>query len=211
MPEVTVVNMDNKETGKVELPQKLFDAPVRSDLMYEAVRNYQANQRQGNASTKTKGLVSGGGKKPWRQKGTGRARAGSNRSPIWRGGGTVFGPLPRDYSYKLPKKVKRKALYAAFTSKLQTESLIVINEVVINEPKTKLVRKFLENMQLNNKKILLVVDKSDRNLERASQNMYLVKVVKASDLNVYDLLYYEKLILTMNAVKYLKELHANEK
>jgi large subunit ribosomal protein L4 len=209
MPEVTVVNMDNKETGKVDLPKKLFDGPVRIDLIHEAVKNYLANQRQGNASTKTKGLVRGGGKKPWRQKGTGRARAGSIRSPLWRGGGTVFGPLPRDYSYKLPKKVKRKALYAAFTSKLQNESIIVINEVVINEPKTRLVKKFLETMQLDNKRVLLVVDKRDRNLELASRNLYLVKVAKASDLNVYDLLYYEKMILTMKAVNLLKELHAN--
>jgi len=209
MPEVTVVNMDNKETGKVDLPKKLFDGPVRIDLIHEAVKNYLANQRQGNASTKTKGLVMGGGKKPWRQKGTGRARAGSIRSPLWRGGGTVFGPLTRDYSYKLPKKVKRKALYAAFTSKLQNESIIVINEVVINEPKTRLVKKFLETMQLDNKRVLLVVDKRDRNLELASRNLYLVKVAKASDLNVYDLLYYEKMILTMKAVNLLKELHAN--
>lgn len=208
MPEVAVKDIGNNETGNVNLPEKIFDAPVRVDLMYEAVKNYLANQRQGNASTKTKGLVRGGGKKPWRQKGTGRARAGSIRSPIWRGGGTVFGPLPRDYSYKLPRKVKRKALYSAFASKLQDDAVIVLNELIIHEPKTKHVRNLLKTLQLENKKVLFVVDKGDRNLALASRNLYLVKVSMASDVNVYDLLYYEKLILTLDAVNLLKELHA---
>lgn len=208
MAEFTVIDIENNERGKYDLPEKLFYAPVRVDIMHEAVKNYLANQRQGNASTKTKGLVSGGGKKPWRQKGTGRARAGSIRSPIWRGGGTVFGPLPRNYSYKLPQKVKRKALYSALTSKLEDNNVIFLNELVIHEPKTKHVRNLLKALQLDDKKVLFVIDKEDRNLSLASRNLYLVKVTRASDLNVYDLLYYEKLVLTLNAVNFLKEFHA---
>ena len=208
MPEIKVINKENTETGKVDLPEKLFNAPVRIDLMYEGVKCYLANQRQGNASTKTKGLVRGGGKKPWRQKGTGRARAGSIRSPIWRGGGTVFGPLPRDYSYQLPRKVKRKALYSAFASKLQSDAVIVLNELDINEPKTKHLRNLLKSLHLEDKRVLFVVDKEDINLELASRNLYLIKVERVRDLNVYDLLYYDKLVLTLNAVSLLKELHA---
>ena len=208
MPEIKVINKENTETGKVDLPEKLFNAPVRIDLMYEGVKCYLANQRQGNASTKTKGLVRGGGKKPWRQKGTGRARAGSIRSPIWRGGGTVFGPLPRDYSYQLPRKVKRKALYSGFASKLQSDAVIVLNELDIHEPKTKHLTNLLKSLHLEDKRVLFVVDKEDINLELASRNLYLIKVERVRDLNVYDLLYYDKLVLTLNAVSLLKELHA---
>src|SRR3990172_7474098 len=141
MASVDVINQKGEKVNSIELDDTVFNAEIRDTLVQRVIVWQLAKRRSGTASTKTRGQISGGGKKPWRQKGTGRARAGTNRSPIWVGGGTGVGPLPRDYSHKLPKKGKRKALYAAFTSKLQTESLIVINEVVINEPKTKLVRK----------------------------------------------------------------------
>ena len=148
MAETDIISKDNKSVGKTDLPDDIFAVEIRNGLLHEVVRNHLANKRQGCASTKTKGLVRGGGKKPYKQKGSGRARAGSNRSPLWKGGGTVFGPHPRDYSYKLPKKVKWIALVSALTVKFNDGEVVVIDEIAITEPKTKIVKGFLQGLRL---------------------------------------------------------------
>src|SRR5512141_3232762 len=155
MPSVSMVDQNNKKVKDVELPS-LFSGEVRTHLVHAAVVNQLANRRAGTASTKTKGLVSGGGKKPFKQKGTGRARAGSSRSPLWRHGGTVFGPMPRDYSYELPKKMKRAALVDAFASKIAENRLIVVDSLNITEPKTKLVSVMLEKLGVKQKALVLI-------------------------------------------------------
>ncbi len=206
MPQVDVLNKENKSMGRLELPPEIFGVEVKKGLLHEVVRNHLANRRQGCASTKTKGLVSGGGRKPYRQKGTGRARAGSIRSPLWRGGGTVFGPRPRDYSYKLPKKVKWTALSSALTGKLSDGELIVVDELSVPEPKTKLLASLLNGLGLNGS-LLIVLAEKDVNLELAARNIHRVDVTRVSELNVYSILSHEKIILTKNAVEKMKEVY----
>jgi large subunit ribosomal protein L4 len=162
-----------------------------------------SNRRAGTASTKTKGFVRGGGKKPWRQKGTGRARAGSARSPLWVGGGTIFGPQPRDYSYRLPKKARREALLSALSLKNRDGKIIVLDKLEMAEAKTKLMRKMLEDLQVE--KALIVIPQSDEKVQRAARNLPNVKVLRAEGLNVHDLLRYEHLILTEGSLKLLEE------
>lgn len=206
MPHVDVLNKENKNVGRLELPPEIFGVEVKKGLLHEVVRNHLANRRQGCASTKTKGLVSGGGRKPYRQKGTGRARAGSIRSPLWRGGGTVFGPRPRDYSYKLPKKVKWTALSSALTGKLSDGELIVVDELSVPEPKTKLLVSLLNGLGLNDS-LLIVLSEKDVNLELAARNIHGVDVTRVSELNVYSILSHEKIILTKDAVEKMKEVY----
>jgi len=162
-----------------------------------------ANRRSGSASTKSKGFVSGGGKKPWRQKGTGRARAGSIRSPIWVGGGTVFGPQPRDYSYRMPRKARREALLSALSLKNRDGKIIVIDKFELDEPKTKLMVKALAELKVDS--ALIVIAQSDVKIERSARNLPTVKVLRVDGLNVYDLLRYNHLVLTEGALKLLEE------
>ncbi len=204
MPEpmtLPLMSQGNEVVGEVTLPPELFAGPVRRHLLYETVRMQQANRRAGTAATKTRGFVSGGGKKPWRQKGTGRARAGSTRSPIWRGGATLFGPQPRDYSYRLPASARKAALRSALAAKAREGKVTVLDRITLEAPKTKLLAQLMAT--LNVQSALIVVPEQDSSLERAGRNLPLVKVLRAEGVNVYDLLRYDRLILTQDAVQAL--------
>jgi len=206
MAEFDIISKENKSVGKVDLPDDIFGVDVKKGLLHEVVRNHLANRRQGCSATKTRGLVSGGGKKPWRQKGTGRARAGSNRSPLWRGGGTVFGPQPRDYSYKLPKKMKWAALSSALSVKLSNAEVVVIDELSVSEPKTKEVRGLLDGLNID-RNVLIIVPSRNETLELAARNIPGVTVSRVSELNVYSVLAHEKLLITKEAVEKMKEVY----
>jgi large subunit ribosomal protein L4 len=182
-----------------QLRQDIFSVRVLPNLLQQVVRMQLNNRRAGSAATKTKGFVRGGGKKPWRQKGTGRARAGSIRSPIWVGGGTIFGPRPRDYSYRLPKKARRAALLSALSLKHRDGKLIVVQSIELTEAKTKLMRELLKTLQVES--ALIVLADSSREVELAARNLPNAKVLRVAGLNVYDLLRYEHLILTAKALQ----------
>ena len=185
------------------LNEAIFGAKTRPHLLHQAVVMQLANRRAGSAATKTKGFVSGGGKKPWRQKGTGRARAGSIRSPIWVGGGTTFGPQPRDYSYRMPRTARREALLSALSLKNREGKIIVVDKFELDEIKTKLMVKALAELKVDS--ALVVIPQSDVKIERSARNLPKVKVLRVEGLNVYDLLRYEHLILTEGALKRLEE------
>jgi len=185
------------------LNEAIFGAKTRPHLLHQAVVMQLANRRAGSAATKTKGFVSGGGKKPWRQKGTGRARAGSTRSPIWVGGGTTFGPHPRDYSYRLPRTARREALLSALSLKNRDGKIIVVDKFELDEAKTKLMVRALAELKVQS--ALVVIPQSDVKIERSARNLPKIKVLRVEGLNVYDLLRYEHLILTEGALKRLEE------
>lgn len=198
-----VLDKSGKPVQEVDLPEEVFFYPVKDHLIYEAVVNYLANQRQGTACTKNRGEVSGGGRKPWRQKGTGRARAGSIRSPLWRHGGTVFGPKPRDYSYSIPKKAKKNALKSALSAKLAENHLLIIDEIRIEEPKTKIAASWLKSLNIDS--ALIVDDRENRNLYLAVRNIPEVKVVDDENLNIYDVLRYRWLVFSQRSFNSLVE------
>lgn len=200
---VQVLDNSGKSLKEISVPAEVFSAPVKEHLLWEAVRNHRANQRRGTAATKTRSAVSGGGRKPWRQKGTGRARAGSNRSPLWRGGGTTFGPQPRDYSYRMPRKAKRAALKSALAMKLADKQLLVMDSLEFTEPKTKQAVGLLKKLELTS---ALVVDSHEnRNLVLAMRNIPRVKTVDFNQLNVYDVLNYKGLVFSKRAFDSLME------
>ena len=184
------------------LNEAIFGAKTRSHLLHQTVVMQLANRRAGSAATKTKGLVSGGGKKPWKQKGTGRARSGSIRSPIWVGGGTVFGPTPRDYSYRMPRSARREALLSALSVKRRDGKLIVVDKLQLEAAKTKNMVQAL--IELKVASALIVIAQPDATIERSARNLPKVKVLRVEGLNVYDLLRYEHLILTEGALKLLE-------
>jgi large subunit ribosomal protein L4 len=186
-----------------QLDEEIFGVRARPHLLHQAVLMQLRNRRAGTAATKSKGFVRGGGKKPWRQKGTGRARAGSIRSPIWVGGGTIFGPQPRDYSFRMPRKARREALLSALSLKKQEEKLIVLDKLELEEAKTKLMARALA--ELNVQSALIVVPQADERIERAARNLPKIKVLRVEGLNVYDLLRYDHLILMEGALKLLQE------
>lgn len=186
-----------------KLNEKIFGAALRPHLLHQAVVMQLNNRRAGTAATKSKGFVRGGGKKPWRQKGTGRARAGSIRSPIWVGGGTIFGPQPRDYSYRMPKKARREALLSALSLKHKEGKIIVLVALQIAEVKTKLMRQMLEELQV--KSALIVLPESDEKVALSVRNLPRVKALRVEGLNVYDLLRYEHLIMTEQALRLIEE------
>lgn len=198
---VPVVSQHNEPVGEMTLPADVFNGPVRRHLLYEAVKMQRANRRAGTAATKTRGFVRGGGKKPWRQKGTGRARAGSTRSPLWVGGATIFGPQPRDYSYRLPASARKAALRAALAAKVKGGKLLVVDSLTLEAPKTKLLAKLLAELQVAN--ALIVIPGQDHSLERAARNLPQIKVLRAEGANVYDLLRYDRLILMQEAIPVL--------
>ncbi|MGB9779933.1 MAG: 50S ribosomal protein L4 [Caldanaerobacter sp.] len=206
MPKVPVYNVNGEQVGEIELKDSVFGVPVNMAVMHQAVVNYLANQRQGTHSTKTRGEVRGGGRKPWRQKGTGRARQGSIRAPQWIKGGVVFGPKPRDYGYKLPKKVKRLALKSALSSKVKDNEIIVLDELKLEQPKTKKVAELLKNF--NAKSALIVVPQGEKNVELSTRNLPNAKAMYANLLNTYDILKYEKFIITKDAVAIVEEVFA---
>ena len=204
MPSVDVVDLNNNKVGSLDLADAVFAAPVNEALLYEAVRHHLASVRRGTAKTKTRHEVAGSGKKLWKQKGTGRARMGSIRSPLWRHGGTTHGPQPRDYSYKLPKKMVLGALKSALSAKLRDGELRVVNEFSIGQPKTKLMRQTLTG--LNAARTVLLVDNSEnRNLQLSSRNLDGVKLVATRDVNVYDLLAHNQVLLSQGAAQKLSE------
>lgn len=205
MPECEIRDRNNNPVGKINLPDDIFGVQAKQSVLHEAVINFLANQRQGTHATKTKGLVSGGGRKPWKQKHTGRARAGSIRSPLWRGGGIVFGPEPRDYSYKLPKKVRRLALKTALSAKMADGEITIIDGFSINMPKTKDMVAILKNLGLEEKSTLIVIHGKDEALMLSVRNIPNVKVMKVSDLNSYDVVVHDRLLMTKDAATKIKE------
>lgn len=204
MPSVDVIDLNNKKVGTLDLADEVFAAPVNEDLLYESVRHYMAGQRRGTVKTKTRHEVAGSGKKLWKQKGTGRARMGSVRSPLWRHGGTVHGPQPRDYSYKLPRKMQLGALRSALSAKLRDGELRVVNQFAISEPKTKQMRQTLDGLEAT-KSVLLVEVGENKNLDLSSRNLEGVKLVASRDVTVYDLLKYQLVLLSEGAAKKLSE------
>jgi large subunit ribosomal protein L4 len=203
MPSVVMVDQNNKKMKDVELPG-IFSTEVRPHLIHAAVVNQLANKRAGTASTKNKSQVSGGGAKPWKQKGTGRARSGSNRSPLWRHGGTCFGPLPRNYSYALPKKARRAALIDALASKLADNRLVLIDTLELAQPKTTLISTMLETLGVQ-ENALILIKSENKNLTLAARNIPSVKVLRMDNINVYDLLKYRYLITTQDALNSMQE------
>lgn len=185
------------------LNEAIFGAKTRAHLLHQAVLMQLANRRAGTAATKSKGFVRGGGKKPWRQKGTGRARAGSIRSPIWVGGGTTFGPQPRDYSYRMPRTARRGALLSALSLKNRDGKIVVVDRFELDQAKTKLMVQALAELKVQS--ALIIIAQSDAKIERSARNLPKVKVLRVEGLNVYDLLRYEHLILTDGALKLLEE------
>ena len=199
-----VVDKENRPTGTVEVDDHVFKAPINRSLVYRAVVMQRACTRQGTAATRGRGEVSGSGKKPWKQKHTGRARAGSIRSPIWRHGGTVFGPQPRNYGFQLPKKVYRLALRSALSSKVASGNVVVLSEISLPEPKTRYLAKFLSQLGLSGKTLLVAGDKYIK-LKQAARNLKDVKLIRAKELNVYDLLRYEKLAILQGEISQIQE------
>jgi len=204
MPSVNVIDLNNATVGSIELADAVFGAEVNQALLYEAVRQYTAAQRSGTASTKTRHEVSGSGKKLWKQKGTGRARMGSIRSPLWRHGGTVHGPQPKSYEYKLPRKMVLGALRSALSAKLRDGQLKIVRAFELNDHKTKSMITVLANLEAK-KTVLLVEAGENTNLLRASRNLKGVKIVPTKDVNVYDLLKYQEVLLSESAAQKLSE------
>lgn len=207
MPTVTLYNTKGSSVGEVKLNDKIFAAKVKKGVLHSAVLAQLANERQGNASVKGKGEVSGGGRKPWRQKGTGNARHGSIRSPIWKGGGSVFGPRPRDYGIDLNKKQKRLAIKMAFADKLKNEKIVVIDSIKMSKPKTKDFAKILGNLKLADQ-VLLVMEKGDETVQKSASNLKNVKVITVNNINVHDLIKYDSLLITKEALSKVEEVLA---
>lgn len=203
MAVVKVYNQSKAEVGQVELPQNIFEVPVQPEILHFVVRAHLAAKRAGTVGVKTRGLVSGGGRKPWRQKGTGRARAGSSRSPIWRGGAILHGPVARDYSFKVNKKVKALAMKMALSSRLAEENLMIVDSLTLSSAKTKEFCKIKESLGL--KKALIVLSQEDNNLRLSARNIPGIEIQLQDKLNVYDILKYPQLILGSQVVESIRE------
>ena len=206
MANVTVYNMEGKEVGTIELNDAVFGVEINEHLVHMAVVNQLANNRQGTQKAKTRSEVSGGGRKPWRQKGTGHARQGSTRAPQWTGGGMVFAPVPRDYSFKLNKKEKRAALKSALTSRVQANKLIVLDQLTMDAPKTKAMQNVLNSLNVN--KALVVTKENDANVVLSARNIPDVKTALVNTINVYDVMKYNTVVLTKDAVAAIEEVYA---
>lgn len=206
MANVTVYNIEGKEVGKLELNDAVFGVEINDHLVHMAVVQQLANKRQGTQSAKTRSEVSGGGRKPWRQKGTGHARQGSTRAPQWKGGGIVFAPKPRDYSFKMNKKEKALAIKSALTSRVNEQKLVVLDQLTFDEIKTKQMKAVLDNFKLD--KALIMLDKKDENVILSARNLPKVRTVLTNSINVYDILKYDTLVLTKDAVAQLEEVYA---
>ncbi|MGI5891188.1 MAG: 50S ribosomal protein L4 [Bacillota bacterium] len=207
MTNIAVYNKEGSPVGEIELNDAIFNVGINTSLMHQAVLVYLAAQRRGTHSTKTKGLVSGGGKKPWRQKGTGRARVGSSRNPVWRGGGVAFGPQPRSYKIDMPKKMRRLALLSALSAKAQNGDLLIFDDLNFEAPKTKEMAKVLENVSAQN--ALVILEKDNLNALLSARNLPGVMAATPNSLNTYIILLCDKLVLTKNALATLEEVLAN--
>jgi large subunit ribosomal protein L4 len=205
MPEIEIRDKNNTPVGKIDLAEEIFGVSTKTGVVHNAIVNYLANQRQGTHATKTKGLVRGGGKKPWKQKHTGRARAGSSRSPLWRGGGIVFGPQPRDYSYALPKKAKRLALKSVLSQKLSDGEITVIDGFGIEKARTKDMISVLRKLELEGRSTLIVVPERDDAVVLSARNIPSVTVRRVSDLNSYEIAAHSRLLMTKGALQMLME------
>ncbi len=206
MANVAVYNMEGNEVGSLDLSDDVFGVEIKENLVHMAVVQHLANKRQGTQSAKTRGEVRGGGRKPWRQKGTGHARQGSTRAPQWRHGGVVFAPKPRDYSFKMNKKEKRAALKSVLTSRVQEKKFVVLDELKLDEIKTKKFVKVMSNLNLQ--KALVVMVDNDPNVILSARNIPNVKTERAADINVYDILKYDTMLITKDAVKAIEEVYA---
>ena len=206
MANVSVYNIEGKEVGKIDLSDAVFGVEVNEHLVHMAVVSQLANKRQGTQKAKTRSEVSGGGRKPWRQKGTGHARQGSTRAPQWTGGGVVFAPTPRDYSFKLNKKERRVALKSALTSRVEEKKFIVVDEINFDEIKTKKFQDVLNNLSVS--KALVVLEDGNKNAELSARNIADVKTAKTNTINVYDILKYNTVIATKAAVQAIEEVYA---
>ncbi|MCM1466532.1 MAG: 50S ribosomal protein L4 [Alistipes sp.] len=206
MANISVYNMEGKEVGKMELNDAVFGVEINEHLVHMAVVNQLANKRQGTQSAKTRSEVSGGGRKPWRQKGTGHARQGSTRAPQWKGGGVVFAPKPRDYSFKINKKEKRAALLSALTSRVLENKMVVVDELKFDEVKTKKFVEVMNNLKVN--KALVVLNDVDTNVILSARNIPTVKTAQTNEINVYDILKYDTLVVTKAAVATIEEVYA---
>ena len=202
MPVVGIYDVEKNKVGEIELSDIVFGTELNEAALYDVVRMQMASRRMGTASTKERSDVRGGGRKPWRQKGTGRARAGTRRSPLWRGGGIVFGPKPRDYACKVPKKVRKKALISALSMKVREERMLILRDFPMEEIKTKKFKEVVERFGL--KKALFVLDKPYPNLERASRNLKDIGMIRSEGINVYDLLNHGHVVLLEPAVKMIE-------
>ena len=206
MANVAIYNMEGNEVGSLDLNDAVFGAKINEHLVHMAVVQHLANKRQGTQKAKTRGEVSGGGRKPWRQKGTGHARQGSIRAPQWKGGGVVFAPVPRDYSFKMNKKEKRAALKSVLTSKVNESKFIVVDELKLDEIKTKRFVEVLNNLKVN--KALVVLNDNDRNVILSARNIPAVKTALTNTINVYDILKYDTVVVTKDAVATIEEVYA---
>ncbi|RGT90531.1 50S ribosomal protein L4 [Coprococcus comes] len=206
MANVSVYNIEGKEVGTIDLNDAVFGVEVNEHLVHMAVVSQLANKRQGTQKAKTRSEVSGGGRKPWRQKGTGHARQGSTRAPQWTGGGVVFAPTPRDYSFKLNKKERRAALKSALTSRVEEKKFIVVDEISFDEIKTKKFQDVLNNLSVS--KALVVLEDGNKNAELSARNIADVKTAKTNTINVYDILKYNTVIATKAAVQAIEEVYA---
>ena len=194
-----IYNTEGKEVDTLKLDAKIFDGVVNADAIYQAVNSYRANQRKGLASTKTRGEVSGGGKKPWKQKGTGRARVGSTRSPLWRHGGVVFGPHPRDFYYTLPQKIRMLALKSSLNEKLNQNNLIVLDSLKLEKPKTKEALKVFSNLKVSQSTVLLL-EKVDENSKLALRNISFLNINLARDTHAYEVMSHKKVVITKDGL-----------
>jgi len=207
MPKVDLYNIDGKKTGEIELSENVFGITPNEDVVHESVVNYLANQRQGTQSTKTRSEVRGGGRKPWRQKGTGRARQGSIRATQWIKGGIALGPKPRSYRYTINKKVRQLAIKSVLSSKVLEQDLIVLDKIEFNEIKTKNMVNVLNNLKVEGKTLIMLPLKNE-NVQKSARNLVGVKTTLVNTINVYDLLKYKKLVLTKEAVEKIEEVYA---
>ncbi|SFA92942.1 large subunit ribosomal protein L4 [Acetitomaculum ruminis DSM 5522] len=208
MAKVSVYNMEGKEVDTIELNDSIFGVEIKEHLVHMAVVHQLANKRQGTQKAKTRSEVSGGGRKPWRQKGTGHARQGSIRAPQWKGGGVVFAPVPRDYSFKMNRKEKRIALFSALTSRVEANKFIVVDELNLADVKTKNFAKVLGNLNVEGEKALVLYDGENKNLVLSSRNLPKVKAAKTEAINTYDILKYNTVVITKDAVKKIEEVYA---
>ena len=206
MAKVSVLNMEGKEVGSMELNDAVFGVEINEHLVHQAVVLQLANNRQGTQKAKTRSEVSGGGRKPWRQKGTGHARQGSTRAPQWTGGGVVFAPVPRDYSFKMNKKEKRAALKSVLTSKVQENKFIVLDELKLAEVKTKEMKKVLDNLKVNN--ALVIIGDDSENVALSARNIAGVQTASVNTINVFDMLKYNTIIATKSSVASIEEVYA---
>ncbi len=198
-----LMDVKNNQVSKINLNPKVFDAPLKEHVLHEVVVMQESSHRRGTASAKTRAEVSGGGVKPWRQKGTGRARAGSNTSPLWVGGGVAFGPRPRDYSYRLPRKVRKAALRMALSQKRREGKIIILDEIPLKEIKTRKLREIISDMNLDS--VMIVIPERDDSIELSARNLPDVKVLRVQGLNVRDIILYDQLVITRSALARLED------